>query len=49
MLKVESFKDNIESGQETPFGIEDNVYVLDFWPPPSATGFFDDRGEPLVC
>ena len=26
---------NIESGQETPFGIEDNVYVFDLWLPMS--------------
>ena len=31
---------NIESGQETPFGIEDIVYVLDLWLPPSPTGGF---------
>ena len=31
---------NIESGQKTPFGIEDNVYVLDLWLPPSATRVF---------
>ena len=32
---------NLESGKETPFGIEDNVYVLDLWLPPSqpAGGF----------
>ena len=29
---------NIETGHETPFGIEDNVYVLDLWLPP-AQGF----------
>ena len=28
---------NNESGQETPFGIKDTVYVLDLWLPPSAT------------
>ena len=31
---------NIESGHETPFGIEDNVYVLDSWLPPSPTRGF---------
>ena len=32
---------HLESGQETHFGIEDNVYVLDLWLPPSqpASGF----------
>ena len=32
---------NIETGKETPFGVEDNVYVLDLWLPPSqaAAGF----------
>ena len=32
---------NLESGKETPFGIEDNVYVLDLWFTPSqpAGGF----------
>ena len=25
---------NIESGKETNFGVEDNVYVLDLWLPP---------------
>ena len=35
---------NIESGHETPFGIEDNVYVLDLWLP----GVLDDRDESLV-
>ena len=29
---------NIEIGQETPYGIEHNVYVLDLWLPP-AQGF----------
>ena len=35
---------NIESGQETPFGIEDNVYVLDLWLPPSPTQGFGRQG-----
>ena len=26
---------NIETGKETPFGVEDNVYVLDLWMPPT--------------
>ena len=26
---------NIETGKETPFGVEDNVYVLDLWLPPA--------------
>ena len=33
---------NIESGKETSFGVEDNVYVLDLWLPPrpaSGAGF----------
>ena len=30
----------IESGEETPFGIEDNVYVLGLWLPPKATRGF---------
>ena len=30
---------NLESGQETPFGLEDNVYVLDLWLPPSDQPF----------
>ena len=35
---------NIESGQETPFGIEDNIYVLDLWLPPSPTRGFGRQG-----
>ena len=35
---------NIESGQETPFGIEDNVYDLDLWVPPSPTRGFGRQG-----
>ena len=31
---------NIESGEETPFGTEDNVFVLDLWLPPNATRGF---------
>ena len=31
---------NIESGEETPFGIEDNIKVLDLWLPPNATRGF---------
>ena len=32
---------HIETGKETHFGIEDNVYVLELWLPPSqlASGF----------
>ena len=32
---------NIESGKETHFDVEENVYVLDLWLPPtqSSTGF----------
>ena len=41
---------NIEGGHETPFGIEDNVCVLDLWLPPSATRvFFGGRDDSLVC
>ena len=43
MPKVES-STNIESGHETPFGIEDNVYVLDLWLPPSPTRGFWTAG-----
>ena len=35
---------NIESGQETPFGIEDDIYVLDLWLPPSPTRGFGRQG-----
>ena len=35
---------NIESGQETPFGTEDNVYVLDLWLSPSPTRGFSRQG-----
>ena len=43
MLKVQS-SNNIESGRETPFGIEDNVYVLDLWLPSSShAGFWTAR------
>ena len=35
---------NVESGQETPLGIEDNVYVLDLWLPPSPTRGFGRQG-----
>ena len=35
---------NNESGEETPFGIEDNVYVLDLWLPPSPTRGFGRQG-----
>ena len=28
---------NIETGKETPFGVQDNVYVLDIWLSPSQT------------
>ena len=27
---------NLETGHETPFGVEDNVYVLDLWLKPFA-------------
>ena len=35
---------NIESGRETPLGIEDNAYVLDLWLPPSPTQGFGRQG-----
>ena len=35
---------NIESGEETPFGIEDSVFVLDLWLPPKATRAFLTAG-----
>ena len=35
---------NIDKRQETPFGIEDNVYVLDLWLQPSPTRGFGRQG-----
>ena len=32
-----------QGGEETPFGIEDNVYVLDLWLPPSPPRGFGRR------
>ena len=35
---------NIESGHETPSGVEDDVYVLELWLPPSLTRGFGRQG-----
>ena len=35
---------NLETGDETHFGVEDNIYTMSLWIPPSREGGFHRQG-----